>query len=154
MGLVRDGREWVYGPLCRLPGVLRVCVCDVCVWVLLLLICQGLRDRRLLPVGRVLRCDELRTPAVTHIPPLPDLPIPCLFLSLFSMLPVAPACVQVGRLVKGGSEERRIGGGVSLVVMPSEPSWHSSDKRILFKTADAQFLDAQNKRGALAISPA
>ena len=44
--------------------------------------------------------------------------------------------------------------GVALRFMPSEPNWHSGDKRILFKTADAQFLDAQNKRGALAISPA
>ena len=44
--------------------------------------------------------------------------------------------------------------GVALRFMPSEPNWHSGDKRILFKTADAQFLNAQNKRGALAISPA
>ena len=106
MGLVGDGREWVYGPLCRLPGVLRVCVCDVCVlrvcvcdvcvWVLLLLIRQGMSDRRLLPVGLVLRCDELRTPAAIHIPPRPDPPIPRFFLSLFSVLPVGPGCVQVG----------------------------------------------------------
>jgi len=44
--------------------------------------------------------------------------------------------------------------GVAPRFMPSEPNWNSGDKRILFKTADGQFLDAQNKRGALAISPA
>ena len=66
--------------------------------LLLLLIRQGMSDRRLLPVGLVLRCDELRTPAAIHIPPRPDPPIPRFFLSLFS-----------------GSEERRVGGGMSLV---------------------------------------
>jgi len=29
--LVGDGRWWVHGPLCRFPGVLCVCACDVCV---------------------------------------------------------------------------------------------------------------------------
>ena len=84
-----DGREWVYGPLCHLPGVLRVCVFDVCVCgvcgppisflrrgliagvllVRLVLLCEELRTTAPL----VLRCDELRTPSVLHIPPHPDL---------------------------------------------------------------------------------
>ena len=112
MGLVRDGREWVYGPLCRFPGVLHVCVCDVCVCgvcgppvsflrrgliagvllVRLVLRCEELRTTAPL----VLRCDELRTPAVIHIPPQPDPPIPRRLLSIFSVLPVIPGCEQDG----------------------------------------------------------
>jgi len=47
-------------------------------------------------VRLVLRCDELRTTAVIYIPPRPDLPIPRLFLSIFSILPVGPGGGLIG----------------------------------------------------------